>query len=125
MSVFSFSKVICSQLLNKKNKIKLFQIYQIYNLNLDIIYVQVYKFCGIDIGCALLAVIVIAIGLDPITLDREYGRKRQISFHLVFETAKHLWRSHYQKLLVILTMYSGVEQAFFTTDYTKVCYLSF
>ncbi|XP_045191368.1 protein unc-93 homolog A-like [Mercenaria mercenaria] len=80
---------------------------------------KIYKVCGIYIGCAVLAVIVIAVGLDPITLDREDGRKRQFSFHLVLETAKHLWRSNYQKLLVILTMYSGVEQAFATGDYTK------
>lgn len=70
----------------------------------------------------MLAVIVIAVGLDPITLDREDGRRRQFSFHLVLETAKHWWRSNYQKLLVILTMYSGVEQAFVTGDYTKVLY---
>lgn len=90
------------------------------NTNLDKPDIEkVYKVCGIYIGCAVLAVIVIAVGLDPITLDREDGKKRQFSFQLVLETFKHWWRSNYQKLLMVLTMYSGVEQAFATGDYTK------
>lgn len=79
--------------------------------------------CGIYIGCGVLAVVVIAALLDNITLEREQGRQRKFSFHLVFETLRHLKNSHYQQLLVVLTMYSGIEQAFMTGDYTKVSML--
>lgn len=80
---------------------------------------KVYTVCGIYIGCAALAVIVISVGVDPITLDKEDGQQRRFTLRLVSETLKHLWRSNYQKLLVVLTMYSGVEQAFATGDFTK------
>ena len=77
--------------------------------------------CGIYIGFAILAFLLICFGLDPIVLDKEEdSEKRKFSFRLTLETAKQLIRSHYQRLLVILTMYSGIEQAFMTGDYTKV-----
>jgi len=83
---------------------------------------EVFTVYGIYIGFAVLAVLVISIFLDPITLDREEDKikdGRKFSAQLVLNTLKHLWRSHYQKLLVPLTMYSGIEQAFVTGDYTK------
>ena len=79
-----------------------------------------YTVCGIYIGCGVLAVIVIALLLDNITLEKEEGKKRKFNLDLVWETLRHLHRSDYQKLLLVLTMYSGIEQAFMTGDYTKV-----
>lgn len=84
------------------------------------IWAQIYTLCGIYVGFAVVAVLVVVMLLDPITLEREEGKQRQFSFKLVLETLRHLARSHYQKLLIILTMYSGIEQAFVAGDYTKV-----
>lgn len=91
------------------------------NTNLDKPAIEkVYTVCGIYIGFAVLAFLLICFGLDPIVLDKEEdSEKRKFSFRLILETAKQLIRSHYQRLLVILTMYSGIEQAFMTGDYTK------
>ena len=83
--------------------------------------IQVYTVCGIYIAFAVVAFLLICFFLDPIVLDKEEdAEKRKFSFRLTLETLKHLAKSHYQKLLVILTMYSGIEQAFMTGDYTKV-----
>ena len=82
---------------------------------------QVYTVCGIYIGFAALAFLLICFLLDPITLDKEEdAESRKFSFKLTLETFKHWLYSDYQKLLVIITMYSGVEQAFMTGDFTKV-----
>lgn len=91
------------------------------NTNLDKpVETKVYTACGIYIGFGVLAVIFISLGLDRITLDKEDDKaKRTFSFTLLWDTGKHLWKSHYQKLLIPLTMYSGIEQAFIAGDYTK------
>lgn len=83
---------------------------------------QVYTVCGIYLGCAVMAFLIIVIFLDKITLDK--SRKSgdgKISPKLFLSTFKHWWNSTPQKLLTFLTIYSGIEQAFVTGDYTKVC----
>ena len=88
---------------------------------MDYFFLQVYTVCGIYVGFAIIGVLLICFGLDPIVLDKEdHKSERKVSFRLILNTAKHLLRSHYQRLLVILTMYSGIEQAFMGGDYTKV-----
>ncbi|OPL20749.1 hypothetical protein AM593_06688, partial [Mytilus galloprovincialis] len=47
------------------------------------------------------------------------GGDSKISANLFLSTFKHWWGSTPQKLLTILTIYSGMEQAFITGDYTK------
>ncbi|KAL4234804.1 Protein unc-93 A [Mactra antiquata] len=81
---------------------------------------KIYTLCGIYVGFAVLAVLVVIALLDPITLEREEGQQRQFSFHLVLETFRHLVNSRYQVMLVVLTMYSGIEQAFIAGDYTQL-----
>ena len=62
-----------------------------------------------------------AIFLDKLVLDKDgQEKKRGLSFHLLLESLKHIWRSRYQKLLVPLTIYSGLEQAFIAGDFTRV-----
>ena len=78
--------------------------------------------CGIYIGCALVAFLIIAVFLDKLVLDKDDKEKKNkgLSFHLLLESLKHIWRSRYQKLLVPLTIYSGIEQAFIAGDFTRV-----
>lgn len=79
-----------------------------------------YLVCGIYTGCAVIAVIIISVLLDPIKLDKDnHDKYGEFSFDLVIATFKHWWRSPYQKLLMVLTFYSGIEQGFITSDFTK------
>ncbi|VDI65284.1 Hypothetical predicted protein [Mytilus galloprovincialis] len=81
---------------------------------------KVYTLCGIYVGCAVMAFIIIATLLDKITLDKkQQGGDGKISPELFLSTFKHWWGSTPQKLLTFLTIYSGIEQAFITGDYTK------
>ncbi|XP_076111925.1 protein unc-93 homolog A-like [Mytilus galloprovincialis] len=81
---------------------------------------KVYTLCGIFVGCAVVAFIITAIFLDNITLDKTpQGGDSKISANLFLSSFKHWWGSTPQKLLTILTIYSGMEQAFITGDYTK------
>lgn len=82
---------------------------------------QVYTVCGIYLACAVIAMIVVSTLLDPIKLDKEdSSTKGRLSPDLLIATFKHLFTSPTQILLIPLTMYSGVEQAFVSGDYTKV-----
>lgn len=82
---------------------------------------QVYTVYGIYLGCAVMAFLIIVIFLDKITLDKsQTSGDGKISPELFLSTFKHWWNSTPQKLLTFLTIYSGIEQAFITGDYTKV-----
>ncbi|KAL5021970.1 hypothetical protein ScPMuIL_001125 [Solemya velum] len=84
---------------------------------------KIYTVCGIYIACGCLAFIIIAVFLDKITLDKEAESKNEpkqkLDFRMFIATFKHLWKSDYQKLMIVITIYSGVEQAFITGDFTR------
>ncbi|KAL5021975.1 hypothetical protein ScPMuIL_001130, partial [Solemya velum] len=84
---------------------------------------KIYTVCGIYIACGCLAFILIAVFLDKLTLDKEKENKDQpkekLNFHVFIATFKHLWKSDYQKLMIVITVYSGIEQAFITGDFTR------
>ena len=73
----------------------------------------------------MIAFLIVAAFLDKLVLEKEgkEEKKQGLSFHLLLESLKHIWRSRYQKLLVPLTIYSGIEQAFIAGDFTRVCTL--
>ncbi|KAK7500311.1 hypothetical protein BaRGS_00008534 [Batillaria attramentaria] len=94
--------------------------YAINNPSFDQPKEKVYILCGIYLACAVLGFIVISLFLDPITLDQETSAAdRHLSPRLLIATFKHLVASPAQMLLVPITVYSGVEQAFIGGDYTK------
>ncbi|KAL4235032.1 unc-93 A [Mactra antiquata] len=82
---------------------------------------QVYTVCGVYVACAFIAFVIVAIFLDKINLDKskQESGKRRLSFNLLLETFRHLGRNDYQKLLIPLTLYSGLEQAFIAGDFTR------
>lgn len=80
---------------------------------------KVYIVCGIYLGCAIVAMIIVSLFLDPITLDKGSATDRGLSVELLIATFKHLFSSPAQFLLIPLTVYSGVEQAFVGGDFTK------
>ncbi|ESO90995.1 hypothetical protein LOTGIDRAFT_178791 [Lottia gigantea] len=80
---------------------------------------KVYTLCGVYVGFAALAVIIIVFLLDKINLEKDEKRQGKPSAMLLVATFKHLLSSKAQMLLIPLTVYSGVEQAFFAGDFTK------
>lgn len=76
--------------------------------------------CGIYIGCGVLAVAIIAFLVDNITVETD-GRTKT-TLQLLSSIAKHFGHSKCQLLLIPITVYSGVEQAFIAGDYTRVTY---
>ncbi|KAK7115230.1 UNC93-like protein [Littorina saxatilis] len=76
--------------------------------------------CIIYLCCAVVAVVIVSLLLDPIKLDQESSvEDRKLSPKILVATLKHLVSSPAQILLVPLTMYSGIEQAFIGGDYTQ------
>ena len=86
--------------------------------NFDQPFHKVYTVCGIYLGCAVAAVIIIGVFLDPIHLDQQC-EQRHLSAKLLVSTLRHLCSSTTQALLVPLTLYRGMEAAFIGADYTK------
>lgn len=81
---------------------------------------KVYTVCGIYLASATIGFFIIVFFLQNVPVHNESEKdKGKFSFHLLADTFKHFWKSPYQKLLVVLTMYSGVEQAFIAGDFTK------
>ncbi|XP_060577662.1 protein unc-93 homolog A-like [Ruditapes philippinarum] len=78
---------------------------------------KVYTVCGIYLGTACLAILTIAIFLDNIRHETD-GREMSTK-QLLGAIARHFYNSKYQKLLIPLTVYSGIEQAFIAGDYTR------
>ena len=78
--------------------------------------------CGIYLGSAVLAALVVSLFLDQITLDKDdaKGQDRKLSPKLLIATFKHMFSSPIQLLLIPITVYSGIEQAFLQGDFTKV-----
>uniref|UniRef100_A0A8C5PQV3 Protein unc-93 homolog A n=1 Tax=Leptobrachium leishanense TaxID=445787 RepID=A0A8C5PQV3_9ANUR len=81
----------------------------------------VYTILGTYVGSGIIAVILVFLLLDPINLQQEKknDESRQDFLTNLLVTLKHL-RDRRQWLLIPLTMYSGVEQGFILSDYTKV-----
>eukprot|EP00106_Octopus_bimaculoides_P011993 XP_014779435.1 PREDICTED: protein unc-93 homolog A-like [Octopus bimaculoides] len=73
---------------------------------------------GIYLACCIVAILIICFFLDNVRLEKEKGR-RSFSIILVRETLRHCWLSKEQKLLIPLTIYSGIEQAFILSSYTS------
>ncbi|ESO90997.1 hypothetical protein LOTGIDRAFT_163509 [Lottia gigantea] len=78
---------------------------------------KVYIVCGVYLGFAVIAAVIIALFLDKIDLKKDKNTKPSLS--LLIGTFRHLATSPAQILLIPLTMYSGVEQAFFSGDFTR------
>ena len=77
--------------------------------------------CGIYIGCAFFAVILIFFLLDSykkIGLERA-NKVEQSPIEALVNTVKHL--KHFNQILIIpLTLWSGFQQAFIGADFTRV-----
>ncbi|CAG5123752.1 unnamed protein product [Candidula unifasciata] len=88
--------------------------------NFDQADTKVYTVCGIYLGSAVIAAIIVSVFLDKIVLDKESSAEdRKLSPKLLVSTFRHLFSSPIQLMLIPMTIYSGVEQAFIGGDFTK------
>ncbi|WAQ97261.1 UN93A-like protein [Mya arenaria] len=78
---------------------------------------KVYTVCGIYLGCGILALAIVAVLLDNISVRTDVSRAPVR--HQLSAIARHFLSSRYQQLLIPLTVYSGVEQAFMAGDFTR------
>ncbi|XP_027699366.1 protein unc-93 homolog A-like [Vombatus ursinus] len=80
----------------------------------------IYTLLGIYTGSGILAVLLIAVFLDQIPNDSEENEEEKNIpvWSRFLATFQHL-KDKRQCLLIPLTMYSGFEQGFISSDYTK------
>lgn len=84
---------------------------------------EIYEISSIYLSCILAAVVIIAVFLDPL---KRYGEKRRGSVsaieiggkELLSATFKQLRKSN-QQLLIPITVFIGMEQAFIGADFTQ------
>lgn len=82
---------------------------------------KIYTMATIYLICALLSSVIIALLVDPLTKygedDRVGSSSGKSGMELLVATFNHM-RHPYQLLIIPLTVWSGVEQAFIGADYT-------
>ncbi|XP_066987255.1 UNC93-like protein [Macrobrachium rosenbergii] len=82
---------------------------------------KIYTMATIYLICALLSSVIIAFFVDPLTKygedEREGSSTGKSGWELLVATFNHM-RHPYQLLIIPLTVWSGVEQAFIGADYT-------
>ncbi|XP_076353991.1 protein unc-93 homolog A-like [Tachypleus tridentatus] len=79
---------------------------------------KVYMLIGIYLASAVCGAILIGLFLDPLKREFQEFDEKLTGVRLLLATLKHL-RNPYQIVIIPLTIYSGLEQAFFLSDYTK------
>lgn len=85
---------------------------------------EIFEISAIYLSCIVAAVIIIALFMDPLS---RYGERRRGSItaqelsgvQLISATFKQLKKPN-QQLLIPLTIFIGMEQAFIGADFTQV-----
>ncbi|KAL8590614.1 hypothetical protein ACOMHN_011050 [Nucella lapillus] len=75
--------------------------------------------CIVYILCCVLGIMIIILLLDPIQSADTDKQDNKLSPKLLVSTIKHLISSRTQMLLIPLTTYSGMEQAFIGGDFSQ------
>ena len=86
-----------------------------YNRSLVINLLSIY------VGIGVFAVLFVIVLLDRLTGDLDRRKEQESSISLLIATIKHL-KDKRMLLVLPLTMFSGLEQAFTFGDFTSVCY---
>ncbi|XP_046733780.1 UNC93-like protein [Diprion similis] len=83
---------------------------------------EIYEISSIYLACVVLAVIIVALFVDPLS---RYGEKQRRAdsqelsgIQLLSATAYQL-KKPYQQLLIPITVFIGIEQAFIGAEYTQ------
>jgi len=82
---------------------------------------QIYTMAGIYLVCSFSAAVIVALFVDPLTRfgeeERKEGRPALTGKQLLVATFKHM-KNKKQLLIIPLTFWSGIEQGFFSADFT-------
>ena len=81
----------------------------------------VIKLLSIYLGCGVFAILLVSVLLDRLTGNLSRKKLEASSVKLLIATVRHL-RDRRMLLILPLTFFSGLEQAFIFADYTAVCY---
>lgn len=83
---------------------------------------EIFEISGIYLACIILAVIIIALFVDPLSRYGEKQRRNSVveltGIQLLSATAYQL-KKPYQQLLIPITIWIGMEQAFIGADFTQ------
>ncbi|XP_013794921.1 protein unc-93 homolog A-like [Limulus polyphemus] len=79
---------------------------------------KVYMLIGIYLASAIFGAILLELFLDPLKREFVEFDKKLTGVRLLLATLKHL-KNPCQIVIIPLTIYSGLEQAFFLSEYTK------
>ncbi|XP_045632169.1 protein unc-93 homolog A isoform X5 [Ursus americanus] len=80
----------------------------------------IYTLLGIYTGSGVLAVLLVAVFLEPIKDAQQKSEgEKELPFWSTLLSTFRLLRDRRLRLLVLLPMYSGFEQAFLAGDYTR------
>ncbi|KAI5938466.1 protein unc-93 homolog A [Manis javanica] len=79
----------------------------------------IYTLLGIYTGSGVLAVLLIAVFLQPVKDVQQKNEEKRPSFWFTVLSTFRLLKDRRLCLLVLLPMYSGFEQAFLAGDYTR------
>lgn len=79
----------------------------------------IYTLLGIYTGSGVLAVLLVALLLDPLGAAQQRSEGETPSVRSTLLSTFRLLRDRRLRLLVLLPMYSGFEQAFLAGDYTR------
>ncbi|XP_023370416.1 protein unc-93 homolog A isoform X2 [Otolemur garnettii] len=80
----------------------------------------VYTLLGIYTGSGILAILLIAVFLEPLQDDQQNcSGKKQLPFWSTLLSTFKLFRDRRLRLLVLLPLYSGLQQGFLSGEYTR------
>ncbi|XP_053448691.1 protein unc-93 homolog A isoform X2 [Nycticebus coucang] len=80
----------------------------------------VYTLLGIYTGSGILAILLIAVFLEPIQDDRrDCAEEKQPPFWSTLLSTFRLFKDRRLRLLVLLPLYSGLQQGFLSGEYTR------
>ena len=84
---------------------------------------QIYIIATVYLVCSLLAAVIVAVLVDPLTRfgeeEREEAKAALSGKQLLVATFRHM-RDKKQLMVIPLTFWSGIEQGFFGADFTAV-----
>ena len=96
---------------------------EVFNGNFDVDTHKIHIIMGIFLACSITAGALIAFFVDPLTkfgiADEQKNKEKLSGLGLLVATFKQMIRKE-QLLIIPITIWSGIEQSFFNSEFTAV-----